>query len=57
MPVPALLAASKFRHDEIAVRYDELFFHVLRYESGRLARMHWTAHCSTSHLIQADDLP
>ncbi|MGJ7918851.1 hypothetical protein ACI48D_25715 [Massilia sp. LXY-6] len=30
---------------------------VLRYESGRLARMHWTAHCSTSHLIQADDLP
>jgi hypothetical protein len=30
---------------------------VLRYESGRLARMHWTAYCSTSDLIQADDLP
>jgi hypothetical protein len=30
---------------------------VLRYELGRLAGMHWTAHCSTSHLIQADDLP
>ena len=25
MPVPAMLAASKFRHDEIVVRHDELF--------------------------------
>jgi hypothetical protein len=30
---------------------------VLRYESGRLVRMHWTTHCSTSHLIQAEGLP
>jgi hypothetical protein len=29
---------------------------VLRYESGQLDRMHWTARCSTSPLIQADDL-
>jgi hypothetical protein len=58
MPVPAVLAASKFRHDEIAeFVMTNFFLHVLRYESGRLARMHWTAHCSTSHLIQADDLP
>jgi hypothetical protein len=58
MPVPAVLAASKYRHDEIAeFVMTNFFLQVLRYESGRLARMHWTVHCSTSHLIQADDLP
>lgn len=58
MPVPAMLAASKFRHDEIAeFVMTNYFLYLLRYESGRLARMHWTTHCSTSHLIQADDLP
>lgn len=30
---------------------------VLRYESGRLVQMHWTAHRSILDLIQSDDVP